>query len=264
MKKWAVFLSVVLGLLFALPVAAQGWSVILWYGTPEELPANWQVCDGTNGTPDMRDRFIAGAGSTYALGETGGSATVDASHVHGVGTLDAEAVGTHDHSFSTSSSDTGAHTHSIELDTDTEFGSIGVSSGGSTAANNQHTHHISGYTASDGSHIHTVSGTTGSDGAHDHTLSGDTAESLTTTLSIMPPYLAAYYVCYSGTLALSTAITDPLTTNYYTTTEGIVYSKVRTVTTEGEVTNYLLGGLVVLGIVYLLAWAVLEGKRRWS
>lgn len=41
---------------------------------------NWQVCDGTNGTPDLRDRFVIGASSTRALGTTNsasGSITVD-------------------------------------------------------------------------------------------------------------------------------------------------------------------------------------------
>jgi hypothetical protein len=32
------------------------------------------LCDGGNGTPDLRDRFVVGAGSTYAVAVTGGSA----------------------------------------------------------------------------------------------------------------------------------------------------------------------------------------------
>ena len=35
--------------------------------------SNWQICDGTNGTPDLRDKFIIGASSSKALGTTGGS-----------------------------------------------------------------------------------------------------------------------------------------------------------------------------------------------
>ena len=41
---------------------------------------NWQVCDGTNGTPDLRDRFVIGVSSTRALGSkssTSNSTTVD-------------------------------------------------------------------------------------------------------------------------------------------------------------------------------------------
>ena len=40
-------------------------------GPPSNLPAGWFVCDGTNGTPDLRDNFILGAGLTYALGANG-------------------------------------------------------------------------------------------------------------------------------------------------------------------------------------------------
>lgn len=37
--------------------------------------AHWHICDGTNGTPDLRDRFIVGSGNAYAVGNTGGEAT---------------------------------------------------------------------------------------------------------------------------------------------------------------------------------------------
>jgi hypothetical protein len=51
------------------------------------LPINWKVCDGTSGTPDLRDRFIIGAG-TFAAGTTGGSSTIGVgnlpAHNHGV------------------------------------------------------------------------------------------------------------------------------------------------------------------------------------
>jgi len=33
------------------------------------------LCDGTNGTPDLRDKFIVGAGNGYAVDANGGSAT---------------------------------------------------------------------------------------------------------------------------------------------------------------------------------------------
>jgi hypothetical protein len=41
------------------------------------------LCDGTNSTPDLRDRFVVGAGSTYAVNATGGSANaIVVSHTH--------------------------------------------------------------------------------------------------------------------------------------------------------------------------------------
>jgi len=50
--------------------------IIEWYGSVESIPAGWYLCDGANGTPDLRDRFIVGAGGSYGRGETGGLATV--------------------------------------------------------------------------------------------------------------------------------------------------------------------------------------------
>jgi microcystin-dependent protein len=35
----------------------------------------WYLCDGANGTPDLRDRFVVGAGSTYSVAATGGATT---------------------------------------------------------------------------------------------------------------------------------------------------------------------------------------------
>jgi len=52
--------------------------IVLWYGAIAYLPAAWQICDGTNGTPDLRNRFVIGAGDSYAVGATGGSTT----HTH--------------------------------------------------------------------------------------------------------------------------------------------------------------------------------------
>jgi hypothetical protein len=57
--------------------------IILWSGSVAAIPATWQLCNGTNGTPDLRDKFIVGAGSTYAVNATGGSANaVVVSHTH--------------------------------------------------------------------------------------------------------------------------------------------------------------------------------------
>jgi len=36
-------------------------SIILWYGSIASIPEGWTLCDGTNGTPDLRDKFIVGA-----------------------------------------------------------------------------------------------------------------------------------------------------------------------------------------------------------
>ena len=36
-------------------------SIIIWSGTVASIPTGWQFCDGSNGTPDLRDRFVVGA-----------------------------------------------------------------------------------------------------------------------------------------------------------------------------------------------------------
>ena len=48
-------------------------SVMIWSGATNAIPTGWQLCDGTNGSPDLRDKFVVGAGSTYAVDDTGGS-----------------------------------------------------------------------------------------------------------------------------------------------------------------------------------------------
>ena len=48
--------------------------VVMWSGSIGSIPSGWALCDGTNGTPDLRNRFIVGAGSSYGIGNTGGEA----------------------------------------------------------------------------------------------------------------------------------------------------------------------------------------------
>lgn len=50
--------------------------IIIWSGAADSIPAGWHLCDGTDGTPDLRDKFVLSAGTAHAVGETGGSETV--------------------------------------------------------------------------------------------------------------------------------------------------------------------------------------------
>ena len=50
--------------------------IISWNGKLNEIPKDWALCDGTNGTPDLRDKFIIGGGKKYDLGETGGNSSI--------------------------------------------------------------------------------------------------------------------------------------------------------------------------------------------
>jgi len=55
--------------------AVPSGAIILWSGSIANIPTGWLLCDGTNGTPNLRDKFIVGAGTTYAVNATGGEAT---------------------------------------------------------------------------------------------------------------------------------------------------------------------------------------------
>lgn len=50
--------------------------IVMWSGAANAIPSGWLLCNGTSGTPDLRNRFIVGAGSSYGVGATGGSETV--------------------------------------------------------------------------------------------------------------------------------------------------------------------------------------------
>jgi len=57
--------------------------IVLWSGSIGSIPTGWVLCNGNNGTPDLRNRFIVGAGSTYSVDATGGSAdAIVVSHTH--------------------------------------------------------------------------------------------------------------------------------------------------------------------------------------
>ncbi len=57
--------------------------IIAWYGNTGNIPSGFVLCDGNNNTPDLRDRFIVGAGSAYSPGDTGCSKdAVLVSHFH--------------------------------------------------------------------------------------------------------------------------------------------------------------------------------------
>jgi len=68
--------------------------ITLWYGSTGSIPSGWLICDGDNDTPDLRNKFIVGAGDTYAVDATGGSVN-------------------HDHDFTSD-----GHTHDIAAGTD--------------------------------------------------------------------------------------------------------------------------------------------------
>jgi len=172
--------------------------IIMWSGAVSAIPTGWVLCNGSNSTPDLRNRFVVGAGSSYAVNATGGASTVALStanlpaHTHSSGTLggSTNSAGSHTHSGTTNT--TGSHTHTQNMgrndgpssgSTNYSAYDVGVSTNGyqtDAAGNHSHTLNIN----SAGSHSHTVdvnSGSTGSAG------SGSAHEN-------RPPYYALAYI----------------------------------------------------------------------
>jgi len=86
----------------------------LWSGLIANIPSGWQICDGTNGTPDMRGRFARGAPAATEAGAVGGADTVSltianlASHTH---TVSIGVAGGGTNPFVTESGATGLKPH---------------------------------------------------------------------------------------------------------------------------------------------------------
>jgi hypothetical protein len=84
----------------ASPTAFLTGMIILWSGSIASIPAGFALCDGTSGTPDLRDRFIVGAGSTYAVDATGGSADATLpTHTHTATSTSTVTDPGHNHTF---------------------------------------------------------------------------------------------------------------------------------------------------------------------
>ena len=59
--------------------------ICMWHGLIANIPGGWLLCDGSNGTPDLRNRFVKGAAAATEAGATGGSTThthTDSGHTH--------------------------------------------------------------------------------------------------------------------------------------------------------------------------------------
>lgn len=160
--------------------------IAMWSGAADAIPSGWALCDGSNNTPDLRNRFIVGAGSSYSVGNTGGSNSVTLttaqmpSHTHGH-SLSAASGGSHTHgnSFSISMHDLKIKTRGWGDGNSYMSVPLGGTAGspssdiGKTVANLtvSGSGSLSGYISSAGSHSHSISGSissAGSGAAHEN------------------------------------------------------------------------------------------------
>ena len=139
--------------------------IIIFSGTSAEIPSSFALCDGTNGTPDLRDRFIIGA-SSYSSGWV---TNVTGSNTSTGGSKDAIVV---EHGHTGSTDTVGNHSHSYketsENNQSRDPGGAAVNQGAGTA-------------------------NTGGAGAHNHTVTVDDA-GVSGTNANLPPYYALAYI----------------------------------------------------------------------
>lgn len=113
--------------------------IILWSGSLGSIPSGWVLCDGTNATPDLRDRFVVAAGNAYAIGATGGSAdAIVVTHNHTATSVVTDPGHKHTmpHYASTESAGTnnaGGPTNQYLTDTSTETTGITVATTNTSA-----------------------------------------------------------------------------------------------------------------------------------
>ena len=183
--------------------------IMLWSGSTGTVPSGWRLCDGGGGTPNLMNRFVVGAGSSYAVNATGGSANATlVSHSHTLsgtaaassisGTAAASAVsgttgagGGHNHTASTSvATKTGLNGTLTLLNRGGDSGSqslMRARSGSVTTATSGQGNYGTGWRGEGGSnsskatfaldHNHSATTTNTAVGNHTHTMSGTAAAS---------------------------------------------------------------------------------------
>ena len=82
-------------------------SIIIWSGTIATIPSNYKLCDGSNKTPDLRDKFVIGA-TQYMYNATSGNVWKAQTNITGTQTITGAIVVSHSHGIS----DPG-HTHNM-------------------------------------------------------------------------------------------------------------------------------------------------------
>lgn len=178
--------------------------IVLWYGATIDVPTGWKICNGSNGTPDMRDRFPVGAGSSYALGATGGATS---------NTPDIGLAGGHTPSGSTDATVLTAdnmpvHNHELfvwEAGSNgpgqmENFGNSGIGPAQGVAGNKDSNTYAYRNSTVGGNQLIKNAGDADPDG-HDHALTMDAVpdhDHTITAVPTLPPYLALHYIMFTG------------------------------------------------------------------
>ena len=127
--------------------------IMLWSGNPASVPAGWALCDGLDGRPNLKGKFIVGFSATtgtYQMGSTGGLASV---------TLTTTQMPSHTHSMSSA----GNHQHYVK---EVDAGDEG-SSGTDQSVGSYNESGTSKFTNFSGDHTHSIN-SAGSGAAHEN------------------------------------------------------------------------------------------------
>ena len=136
-----------------LPIGA----IVMFYDNIANRPTGWEICNGSNGTPDLRSKFIYAASADGEVGNTGGAS----SHLH----------------TNPSSVANSTHTHSTSFSVGGSSGTTAPSPGGG-----------GGIDVASSGHSHSASATSDAGGSHQHAIADTSSD------SVLPPYVKVYFI----------------------------------------------------------------------
>jgi len=123
-------------------------AIVMWSGTLANIPTGWALCNGSNGTPNLLDRFVLGVSGGENPGATGGANSHTHStpaHQHQIPAQTAD-LPQHTHTLPSQTVNLPDHTHTTTIKsvtTQNASGTTGVTSGSLQVASSSHTHNIS-------------------------------------------------------------------------------------------------------------------------
>ena len=163
--------------------------IMLWSGSIASIPSGWYLCNGTNGTPNLMDRFVVGAGSTYPVGAAAGSAdAIVVSHSH-TASSGGQSVN-HSHSGTTSGMNrNNPHNHTVNVYIST-FDSQQIAAQGVNTQFVEYGSYVTGSTDINHEHAFTTGGVSAD---HNHAITVNSTGSSGTNAN-MPPYYALAYI----------------------------------------------------------------------